>query len=103
MVKLRKGKDRPIFPIHERIELLSYYSAVDYILELKDQEEVYRTITLLRPHILVVSETTEDSDNSPETMKALFSGYSEIIVLKAQSSIHSTDFVKAMNKVEILK
>lgn len=103
LVKKRKGKDRPIFPIHERIELLSYYSAVDYILELKDQEEIYRTITLLRPSTLVVSETTEDLDNSPETMRTLFSSYSEIIVLKAQSSIHSTDFVKAMKKVVVLK
>jgi rfaE bifunctional protein nucleotidyltransferase chain/domain len=103
LVKLRKGENRPIFPAYERMEFLSYFSSVDYILELKDQKEIYDTITQLRPQVLVVSETTEDFDNNPQTMRTLFSGYSNIEVLGAQSSIHSTDFVKAMNKVQILK
>ena len=103
LVKKRKGENRPIFSAFERIEFLSYFSSVDFILELKDQEEVYSAIKLLRPFVLVVSETTEDKDNNSQTMKDLFSGYTKVEILGAQSSIHSTDFVKAMNKVEVLK
>jgi len=104
LVKKRKGKNRPIFPAHDRIEFLSYYSSVDFILELKDQDEIYEAIKYLEPYVLVVSETTEDIENNPETMRTRFSNYCHRIeVLRPQSSVHSTDFIKAMEKVETIK
>jgi len=103
LVKKRKGKNRPIFPAHDRMEFLSYYSSVDFVLELKNQEEVYNAIRFLNPYTLVVSETTEDVENNSQTMRTLFGDYTRIEVLGAQSSVHSTDFVKAMEKVETLK
>lgn len=94
LVKQRKGKDRPIYSLAERMEFLSYYYSVNYILELKDQENVYFTIRQLRPDILVVSETTKDTENSPETMTNLFNGYSKVVVLESRSDWHSTDVIK---------
>jgi len=94
LVKKRKGDNRPIYPIIERMEFLSYYSSVDYIFEIKDQEEVYNSITLLCPHFLVVSETTEDYDNSPKVMHLLFDDFINVVVLEPQSKRHSSDFIE---------
>ncbi len=99
LVRERKGEDRPIYSLEERMEFLSYYSFVDFVVELKDQEEVHYAITLLKPDILVVSSTTTDYDNKPETMKVLFSKYvKDIIVLGPQSARHSTDVIEIMSQ-----
>ncbi len=94
LVKERKGPDRPVYSEKERMEFLSYYSSVDFVLKLEDQNMVYETIRKLRASILVVSETTEDVDNCPSTMINLFSSFMEVIVLGAQSEHHSTDVIK---------
>jgi len=96
LVRKRKGENRPIYPSYERIEFLSYYSSVDFILELKDQNEVYRVIRQLHPDVLVVSETTEDIDNCPKTMGDLFGDFIKVKVLKPQSERHSTDVIQGM-------
>jgi rfaE bifunctional protein nucleotidyltransferase chain/domain len=98
LVKRRKGPDRPIYPVAERAELLSYYQCVDFILILEDQDKIYETIRKMRPDILVVSETTTDDENCPRTMKHLFDDIVYVKVLGAQSEQHSTDFIKAVQE-----
>lgn len=94
LVKLRKGESRPDYPIEERIRIMSSNQDVDYIVELEDQESIYEAIRKLRPDILVVSTSTEDNDNCPQTMKALFNGYvRSIVIFEPFSKKHSTDYI----------
>ncbi|MFA6520268.1 MAG: adenylyltransferase/cytidyltransferase family protein [Candidatus Paceibacterota bacterium] len=100
LVRQRKGEGRPIYPLEERVELLSYYGCVDFILELKDQEDVYGTIRTVRPKILVVSTTTEDEANSPATMSSMFGDSMAVAVLGPQSFRHTTDLVEKQEVIE---
>ena len=96
LVKERKGEGRPVYPFLERVEFLSYFDSVDFIVEMRSQYEVYKIIATVNPHVLVVSETTEDEDNCPTKMHSLFSARSEVVVLGPQSPRHSTDIIKKM-------
>ena len=47
-----KGPRRPVLPLEERMELLSGFACVDYVVSF-DEPTPLELITLLKPHILV--------------------------------------------------
>lgn len=51
-VRLLKGHQRPIFPLEERLEILSALEAVDYLLSFSEATP-QRIIATLRPDVLV--------------------------------------------------
>ena len=96
LVEKRKGT-KPVFSTVDRIEFVSYWPFVDFLLEIPTQEDIYSAIKILRPHIVVVSETTTDEENCPEAMLVKFSGIAHVEILPAQSSYHSSDLIRRNN------
>lgn len=97
LVKKRKGEDRPYNPEMKRAEeLLKNFPFIDGVMILKDQDAVYKTIDWIWPNILVMSETTEDKENSPAVMAIMIEKFElmEVVILPAQSDKHSSDFFK---------
>ena len=94
LIEKRKGK-RPIHNQAERAEMLSCYDFVDYIFILDSQEDLEKVIRInIKPHTIVVSETTTDEAFSPSTIFELYSKDFYIRILPAQSEEHSSDYVK---------
>lgn len=92
-VEKRKGK-RSVHNQTERAEMLSYFSFVNFIFIVENQIELDHAIRILKPHTLVVSKTTEDKENSPETMEKLYGSLTSVQILSAQSEEHSSHFKK---------
>lgn len=94
LVEKRKGK-RPVHNQLERAEMLSCFDFVDYIFIMDSQEDLDKAIRIyIKPHTIVVSETTEDEAFSPATMQRVYGKDFYITVLPAQSEEHSSDYVK---------
>jgi len=96
LISLRKGPTRPIRKEATRIKRFNgkAYECVDYIVIAETQDDVYEAIRVLNLSVLVTSITTEDIENCPETMIKLFGKKMEVVVLPAQSEVHSSDIIK---------
>ncbi len=101
MVHGRKSKPdqaRPIFPAEERarqlFETKDYVGVIDYILVIKNTEDLYKTIEEIHPDILVLSESTEDDETSPKKLKERFGNEMIVNILPPKSKIHSSDIIK---------
>ena len=71
-IKRRKGKSRPIFPLHARITSLSNLEVVDYVLAWKQEwEELREFVVKLKPKILVVGENDPGLENKRKIMQPL--------------------------------
>lgn len=81
-VKQRKGPHRPIVPEHERVQILSHCRHADVITLKGAQEPKNQLIKLVRPDVLVVSESTNHADGEVDE-KAQYCG--EIVVLEPQA------------------
>jgi D-glycero-beta-D-manno-heptose 1-phosphate adenylyltransferase len=82
-VKKRKGSDRPIVPEDERVLILAHVRHVDVITLKNLEDESNHLIKLIRPDVLVVSESTKHGANEVDE-KAQYCG--EIVVLEPQAS-----------------
>ncbi len=103
LISSRKGPGRPIRAESIRVKRMSYgkvYDCVDYIYVARTQADVYEAISTLKPRTLVTSKTTEDVENSPDTMSVLFSDLMEVVVLEAQAKVHSTDIIEKRGLVK---
>ncbi|MFA5934916.1 MAG: adenylyltransferase/cytidyltransferase family protein [Candidatus Paceibacterota bacterium] len=60
LTKLRKGPTRPIVPQEERIKMLAHLRHVDLIVLRETRHEIGDLIRLVKPDVLVVSQSTTD-------------------------------------------
>jgi rfaE bifunctional protein nucleotidyltransferase chain/domain len=81
-VKKRKGPDRPVVPEGERVLILSHVRHVDVVTLKNLDDPSNHLIKLVRPDILVVSESTKHGLNEVDE-KAQYCG--EIILLEPQA------------------
>src|SRR3989338_348657 len=76
--KIRKGPSRPVVPQDERIAMLCHLRHVDVITIKNHSDPKLHLLKMVRPHILVLSETTGHEDGDIDYMKN-FCGKVEII------------------------
>ena len=60
LTKLRKGPERPIVPEAERVRMLTHLRHVDLVTIRNVNDDLGTLIRLVRPDVLVVSESTRD-------------------------------------------
>ncbi len=96
-IEERKGK-KPVRNEKTRIRRMKRNKHLDHIFIINNVEEFYEIIDLFSPDTLVLSHTTNDTQTNAETMTKLFRDtIKEIIILEAQSSIHSSDIRRRKN------
>lgn len=89
--RARKGKDRPVVPEDERVEMLAHMRHVD-ILFLKDlEEERWRLIKTVRPNTLVVSNRNK---YSPAELKELEEFCGAVQLLESQATSSTTNRIR---------
>ncbi len=89
-VKQRKGDTRPVIPFDERGSILTHLRQVDAVVIRKVEEPKKMHAEILRPDVLIVSETTKDVDAFTEKMKEAYKGICENIVVFPPQAITST-------------
>ena len=57
-VKKRKGKNRPIVPENERVEMLTYLRSVDHVVVKPLETPKWELIKLVRPDVLIATKAT---------------------------------------------
>jgi rfaE bifunctional protein nucleotidyltransferase chain/domain len=60
LTRLRKGKNRPIVPQKERIEMLTHLRHVDIVVLRDVEQDIGDLIRLVKPDVLVTSASTKD-------------------------------------------
>ena len=95
-VKKRKGKNRPIISEDERLQALTYLHAVDIVTLKNEEDERLGLLKRIRPHVLVVSESTGDRKFTEDTLKELRQFCGEVIVLPPQNLTGTTAIVRRM-------
>lgn len=88
LTRERKGPKRPFDCFEDRVEVLMSLRAVDIVTVRHVHHHMYDLIKLVKPHVLVMSETT--ADFTPEDKDKLSVYYEEIRVLPAQASTSTT-------------
>lgn len=84
-VQKRKGPDRPLVPQDERLLMLAHLRHVDALV-LKDAEDPeHHLMKMVRPDVLVISETTNHAEESVADMKK-YCGAIEMLEPQAQTS-----------------
>src|SRR3989344_4513405 len=94
LTRKRKGPKRPFETLADRVEILSGLRAVDIITIRREQDHFYRLIKLVEPHVLVMSETTEDFTENDK--KNLLEYCGEIKVLPAKAGTSTTAKLRRM-------
>lgn len=96
VVRMRKPDNlaRPIVPMAERIEMLSFVWPVDLMFPVNEGDDPIEFIRVMRPDVFVVSETSKDSDE--EYLSQVRPHCGRIVVLPAQANISTTERVRRM-------
>ena len=82
-VKVRKGPGRPVVPEAERLEMLTYLSAVDYVILKSADWPKFALIKAVQPDVLVATKDTySDSKKHAEVQKLC----GELIVLNPMAT-----------------
>ena len=87
--KERKGKDRPIVPLEERWETLVHNRSVNIVTVLHNNERTDELLREMKPDVLVLSKSTQDSPDFVEKMQeklGSFCGKIEIFEPQATTS-----------------
>lgn len=92
-VKIRKGPNRPIVPQDERIAMLSHLRHVDVITIKNHNDPRLHLLKIIRPHILILSETTGHEDGDIDSMKSFCD---EVKILEPQSTTSTTARVRLL-------
>ncbi|HVN26383.1 MAG TPA: adenylyltransferase/cytidyltransferase family protein [Candidatus Paceibacterota bacterium] len=89
LTKLRKGPNRPIVPQDERVKMLIHLRHVDIVTMREAGSDIGDLIRLLKPDVLVTSETTADFKDDIE--RGTYTKFCrEIVVLPAQAATTTT-------------
>ena len=94
-VRKRKGPHRPIIPQEERLEIVSHTRYVDVVVLKNPNDEKWALIKLVRPDVLVMSETTKD--HPEEELVALREFCGKIVVLKPQATTSTSAKIRLLH------
>ena len=96
VVRQRKPDNlhRPVVPMVERIEMLSFVRPVDIIYPLVVGEDPIEFIRVMKPDVFVVSETSADSKEP--YLEKVRDHCGEIVILPAQAQIFATERIRQM-------
>lgn len=81
-VRKRKGENRPIVPEDERLEMMTYLSAVDYVVRKELGVPKYNLIKLVQPDVLIATDETYNQ----EQIDYLETICGEVVVLKPMAT-----------------
>lgn len=76
-IKSRKGPDRPVVPENERLEMVTYISAVDHAVIKQLHQPKWELITIIKPDVLITTKETY----TPAKIKKLESICGKVVVL----------------------
>jgi len=88
LTRLRKGKNRPIVPQRERIEMLTHLRHVDIVVLRDVKQDIGDLIRLVKPDVLLTSESTKDF--TLQLVKQYKDYAKEILTLEPQSTTSTT-------------
>lgn len=88
LTKKRKGPDRPIVPQSERVKMLIHLRHVDIVTLREVGHGMGDLIQLVRPDVLIVSESTKDFPRAE--MEKYKSVCGEVIILPPQATTSTT-------------
>jgi D-glycero-beta-D-manno-heptose 1-phosphate adenylyltransferase len=88
LTKLRKGKNRPIVPQKERIDMLLHLRHVDIVVLRDVKDDIGDLIRKVKPDVLITSTSTKDF--SEKLVKEYSSYCGEIVTLPPQSITSTT-------------
>ncbi len=88
LTRERKGKNRPIVPEKERIEMLVHLRHVDIVVLRHTGEDIGDLIRLVKPDVLVTSTSTKDF--TAQLIKDYKDYCGEILTLEPQSTTSTT-------------
>lgn len=91
-VKARKGKNRPIVPQDERMEMLTHLRSVDYVVLKEIDDPKFNLIKLIKPDVLVATKNTYDS----ATILQLETLCGKIVVLEPMATTSTTGKIRLM-------
>lgn len=81
-IRARKGKDRPVVPQEERLEMLSQLKSVDHAVLKELSEPKWHLIKMISPDVLVATTSTY----SPAELEELHQWCGKIVVLEPQAT-----------------
>jgi len=84
LTRRRKGPDRPIVPQDERVKMLLHLRHVDVVTIRDADEDIGALINLVKPDVLIVSESTKDF--TKEMVKSYGGVCGKIVTLPPQAA-----------------
>lgn len=94
LTRQRKGKNRPVVPERERIEMLAHLRHVDAIVKREIHHDIGDLIRLVKPDVLITSLSTQDF--TQEMAKEYGEYCKEIITLPPQGISSTTARVRQL-------
>jgi len=94
LTRQRKGPNRPFDHLDDRLEILTALRTVDVVTLRRVGEDIRDFIKVIRPDVLIVSETTKDF--TPHDKKNILKYCGEIKVLPAQASTSTSGKLRRM-------
>ena len=96
VVRARKPDNlhRPVVPMAERLEMLSWVRPVDLMYPLVSGEDPIEFIRVMHPDVFVVSETSADSKEDYLSLVRDHCG--EVVILSAQARVFTTERIRRM-------
>lgn len=94
LTKDRKGDDRPVVPERERLKMLSHIRSVDILTLRELSHGMNELVEVVKPDVLVVSETTEDIDK--EVISKLEGFCGEVKELPPQAETSTTNRIRKL-------
>lgn len=81
-IRARKGPSRPVVPEAERLEMLSYLQAVDYVLTKPQKAPKWQLIKIVSPDVLIATDGTYSKTQIRELEKIC----GQVVVLQPQAT-----------------
>lgn len=94
-VRRRKGPHRPIVPQEERLEIVSHARYVDFVVLKDPNDGKWALIKLIRPDVLVMSETTKD--HPEKELKELQKFCGKVVVLEPQATTSTSAKIRLLH------
>lgn len=91
-VQKRKGKNRPVVPEDERMEMMTYLSSIDYVVLKELGVPKYNLINLIKPDVLVATDETY----TPETIEHLETICGKVVVLKPMATTSTSAKIRRL-------
>ncbi len=92
LTRQRKGPNRPIVPLRERIEMLIHLRHVDIVALRNEQQDIGDLIRLVQPDVLITSSSTKDF--TAKLVKQYGAHCGKIITLNPQSTTSTTSRIR---------